>query len=279
MNVRQREKVAKIILWAAAIVTVGMLFIIIGYIFKKGLSVLSWGFLVESPRKMGAQGGIFPSIVGTVYLTVTTLLFAVPIGVGSAIYLNEYTREGWITRFIRFGTETLAGIPSIIFGLFGFAFFVILLRPITGGWSIISGALTGAIMILPTIVRASEEALKMVPMIYREGSLALGATRWQTISRVVLPAAFPGILTGIMLSIGRVTGETAAFLLTLGGTILMPYSVFDGARTMSMHLYLVAMETGSMDVAFGTAVVLIITILIINMAAGILRKRLMTKFR
>lgn len=274
MNVKRQEKAARFILWVAASMTVGFLFLIIGYILKEGIGVISLDFLLDSPRKMGAKGGIFPAIIGTLYLIAATLLFAVPVGVGAAIYLNEYTREGKTVHIIRFGTEALAGIPSIIFGLFGFAFFVILLRPVTGGWSILSGALTGAVMVLPTIVRTAEEALKTVPLSYREGSLALGASRWQTVSRVVLPAAIPGILTGIILAVGRVVGETAALLLTLGGTLLMPHSFFDGARTMSMHLYMVAMETGAMDMAFGTGVVLIITILIINTAAGLLRKRL-----
>lgn len=279
MTVKQQEKLARILLWIAAIITVGMLFLIIGYIFKEGLSVISFEFLIDSPRKMGAKGGIYPSIIGTIYFIAVTLIIAVPIGVGGAIYLNEYTKEGRITSIIRFGTEALAGIPSIIFGLFGFAFFVILWKPLTGGWSLLSGSLTGAIMVLPTIIRTSEEALKTVPMTYREGSLALGATQWQTISKVVLPAAFPGILTGIILAIGRVVGETAALLLTLGGTLLMPNSLFDGARTMSMHLYMVAMETGAMDMAFGTAVVLIVTIFLINTAASLLRKKLINKIR
>lgn len=279
MTVQQSEKLARVFLWAAAVVTVGTLVLIIGYIFKEGFSVLSIDFLLDKPRKMGAKGGIFPAIVGTLYLTVMTLLFSVPLGVGAAIYLNEYTKGGAVTQVIRFGTEALAGIPSIIFGLFGFAFFVILLRPITGGWSILSGALTGAIMVLPTIVRTSEEALKTVPKIYREGSLALGATRWQTVSRVVLPTAYPGILTGIILAVGRVVGETAALLLTLGGTILMPHSLFSGARTLSMHLYMVAMETGAMNMAFGTAVVLILTIFLINTAANLLRRKMISKTR
>ncbi|MDD2497528.1 MAG: phosphate ABC transporter permease PstA [Desulfitobacteriaceae bacterium] len=278
-KVQRQEKVAWIVLWTAAGLTMGLLFMIIGYIFKEGLAVINIDFLLDAPRKMGAKGGILPSIVGTVYLTVMTLVIAVPIGVGAAVYLNEYTKDGRLTQAIRFGTEALAGIPSIIFGLFGFAFFVIVLRPVTGGWSVLSGSLTGAVMVLPTIVRTAEEALKTVPMTYREGSLALGASRWQTISKVVLPAAFPGILTGIILAIGRVVGETAALLLTLGGTILMPDSLFSGARTMSMHLYLVAMETGAMDMAFGTAVVLIVTIFIINTVAGMLRKKLVARFR
>lgn len=274
MNVRTKEKIARVILWTAASITVGFLLVIIGYIFVQGMGVMSLDFIMDKPRKMGSEGGIFPAIVGTLYLIGTTLLFAVPIGVGAAVYLNEYTREWKIIQLIRFGTEALAGIPSIIFGLFGFAFFVILLKPITGGWSILSGSLTGALMVLPTIVRTSEEALKAVPQSDREGSLALGASKWQTISKVVLPAAIPGVLTGIILAIGRVVGETAALLLTLGGTLLLPHSLFDGTRTMSMHLYMVAMETGAMDVAFGTALVLIVTIFVINTSAGILKKRL-----
>jgi len=227
---------------------------------------------------MGAEGGIYPAIVGTAYLVLTTMIIATPVGVGAAIYLNEYTSRGKITSVIRFATEALAGIPSIVFGLFGFAFFVILLKPITGGWSIISAALTGVTMVLPTIVRTAEEALKAVPDSLREGSLALGTTKWQTIKGLILPTAMPGIVTGIILSIGRVVGETAAFLLTLGGTLLIPHSLMDGSRTLSLHLYMVAMETGAMDVAFGTAAVLIILILIINLTASWFFRRLIKRF-
>jgi len=277
---RKSEKqqiIAFTLLSIAAFVTVLILGLIIFYVLSRGLSMISIEFLTESPRRMGSEGGIFPAIVGTVYLVATTMAIATPIGVGAAIYLNEYTREGPVTNAIRFATEVLAGIPSIVFGLFGFVFFVIILQPITGGWSILSGALTGVTMILPTIVRASEEALKAVPNTLREGSLALGTTRWQTIKRVVLPTAFPGILTGLILSIGRVIGETAAFLLTIGGTLLIPHSIFDGARTLSLHLYQVAMETGAMDVAFGTAAVLIFVVIIINATAGFVLKRFMKK--
>jgi phosphate transport system permease protein len=227
---------------------------------------------------MGSEGGIYPAIVGTVYLVLTTMIIATPIGVGAAIYLNEYTSRGKITSMIRFATEALAGIPSIVFGLFGFAFFVILLKPVTGGWSILSASLTGVTMVLPTIVRTAEEALKAVPDSLREGSLALGTTKWQTIKGLILPTAMPGIITGIILSIGRVVGETAAFLLTLGGTILIPQSLFDGSRTLSLHLYMVAMETGAMDVAFGTAAILIVLILVINITASWFFRRLVKRF-
>ena len=277
---RKSEKqqiVAYFFLSAAALVTVLILGLIIFYVLSRGLSMISVEFLTAHPRRMGSEGGIFPAIIGTIYLVAATMAIATPIGVGAAIYLNEYTREGPLTNTIRFFTEVLAGIPSIVFGLFGFVFFVIILQPITGGWSILSGALTGVTMILPTVVRASEEALKAVPNTLREGSLALGTTRWQTIKRVVLPTAFPGILTGLILSIGRVIGETAAFILTIGGTLLIPHSIFDGTRTLALHLYMVAMETGAMDVAFGVAAVLIFLVITINATSAFLLRRFMKK--
>lgn len=277
MTPRTQEKIAKLVLWIAASSTVIILLLILGYIMVQGMHKLTPAFLLGYPRRLGMEGGIFPAIVGTIYLTVVTLLIATPIGVGAAIYLTEYTREGRTTEIIRFGTETLAGVPSIVFGLFGFALFVILLKPVTGGWSILSGSLTVAVMILPTLVRAAEEAIKSVPYSYHEGSLALGATKWQTIVRVVLPRAMPGIITGVILGIGRVIGETAALILTLGGGLRLPTTIFDPARTLSLHLYLVAMEVGAMDVAFGTAAVLIITILIINFLASWTLKRFIAK--
>ncbi|MHA7964826.1 phosphate ABC transporter permease PstA [Paenibacillus sp. CAU 1782] len=277
-NVARNQKIAFACLSVLGLLTVCILIYIIGYIVSQGLHMISWEFLTTKPRKMGSEGGIYPAIVGTVYLVVTTMIIATPIGVGAAIYLNEYTSRGKITSMIRFATEALAGIPSIVFGLFGFAFFVILLKPVTGGWSILSAALTGVTMVLPTIVRTAEEALKAVPDSLREGSLALGTTKWQTIKGLILPTAMPGIITGIILSIGRVVGETAAFLLTLGGTLLIPQSLMDGSRTLSLHLYMVAMETGAMDVAFGTAAVLIVLILIINLTASWFFRRLIKRF-
>lgn len=277
-KVARNQKIAFFCLSALGLFTVCILVFIIGYIVNEGLHMISWEFLTTKPRKMGSEGGIYPAIIGTVYLVVTTMVIATPIGVGAAIYLNEYTARGKITSMIRFATEALAGIPSIVFGLFGFAFFVILLKPITGGWSILSAALTGVTMVLPTIVRTAEEALKAVPDSLREGSLALGTTKWQTIKGLILPTAMPGIITGVILSIGRVVGETAAFLLTLGGTLLIPQSLMDGSRTLSLHLYMVAMETGAMDVAFGTAAVLIVLILIINLTASWFFRRLIKRF-
>jgi len=277
-NVARNQKIAFGALSILGLLTVFILIYIIGYIVSQGLHMINWEFLTTKPRKMGSEGGIYPAIVGTAYLVLTTMIIATPIGVGAAIYLNEYTSRGKITSVIRFATEALAGIPSIVFGLFGFAFFVILLKPVTGGWSILSASLTGVTMVLPTIVRTAEEALKAVPDSLREGSLALGTTKWQTIRSLILPTAMPGIVTGIILSIGRVVGETAAFLLTLGGTLLIPHSLMDGSRTLSLHLYMVAMETGAMDVAFGTAAVLIVLILIINLTASWFFRRLIKRF-
>ena len=271
---RGHEKTVNTILWAAAFSTVLILVSILGYIVYKGVGHLSLEFFIDKPRRMGAEGGIFPIIVSTIYFVALTIAISAPLGVGAAVYLNEYAGKNKATDVIRFGTELLAGIPSIIFGLFGYAFFVILLEPFTHGWSLLSGALTATCMILPTIIRTSEEALKTVPRSYREGSLSLGATRWQTNWRVVVPAAIPGILTGIILGIGRAIGETAALLLTLGGSLLQPSSIYHGGRTLSMHLYMVAMETGNMRAAFGTGVVLIITILIINFSTNFFIKRL-----
>lgn len=273
------DKIVKGLLWVSAFSTVIILVLILGYIIVRGIGHINWEFLTQSPRRMGAEGGIFPVIVGTLYFVFLTMLIATPIAVGAAIYLNEYTRDNPFTRVIRFTTELLAGVPSIIFGLFGYAFFVLLLNDITGGWSLISGALTATCMILPTMIRTSEEALKAVPRFYREGSLALGATKWQTVYKVVLPTAMPGILTGIILGIGRAFGETAALLLTLGGSLLMPLSIMDGSRTLSMHLYMVAMETGNMDAAFGTGVVLLAVIFIINFTANFAIKKLVVRNR
>jgi len=271
------ESLIKGFIWFSAIGTVMILLAIMGYIVIKGIGFVNFEFLTSTPKRMGAEGGIFPIIVGTFYFVTLTMAIATPIGVGAAIYLSEYTRDNLLTRTIRFTTELLAGVPSIIFGLFGYAFFVILLKEYTGGWSLISGALTATCMILPILIRASEEALKTVPKSYREGSFALGATKWQTVYKVVLPTAIPGILTGIILSIGRAVGETAALLLTLGGSLLLATSMYHGTRTLPMHLYMVAMETGNMDQAFATGVVLLFVLLFINLGAGYIVKKIFVK--
>jgi phosphate transport system permease protein len=264
------------LLWVAAGVTIGCLILILFFILKEGVPSISWEFITSYPEAMGREGGIFPTIVGSVYLTALSILIAAPVGVGAAIYLTEYTREGLITKIIRFATETLAGIPSIIFGLFGFAFLVTFLKL---GFSLLSGSITMALMLLPTIIRTSEEAIKTVPDAYREGSLALGATQWVTIVRVVVPAALPGIVTGLVLSVGRAIGETAAVWLTVGGALRLPTSVMDSARPMTLHLYTLASEGLSLPRAYATASVLIISIWLINTAAGLIMSRFSLRLR
>jgi len=267
------QKIAVFLLGACIAITFFLLIAVIGHILQKGLGQISVEFLLEEPRDMGREGGIFPTIVGTIYLVVISLIISVPIGVLSAIYLTEYTRKGPILKAIRFATESLAGIPSIIFGLFGFTFFVIFLKL---GWSVLSGSLTLAFMMLPTIVRASEEAIKSVPDAYRLGSFALGATKWQTIRKVVLPTALPGIITGIILGIGRAVGETAPVILTMGSALRIPWTIMQPARTMSVHLYILASEGISMEKAYGTATVLIIVVIFINFLANFVMRKMIS---
>jgi phosphate transport system permease protein len=258
------------IVWLVAGFTLIALAIIMGFILVKGVPQISLEFLTQEPSSMGREGGILSVIVGTLYVTGVAVLIATPIGVAGAVYFTEYAKAGKIVDAIRFFTEVLAGIPSIIFGLFGFAFFVVFLGM---GWSILAGGLTLAIMVLPTIIRTTEEALKTVPMSYREGSLALGASRWYTISRVVLPSCKSGILTGVILGLGRAIGETAAVVLTIGGSLNMPFSIFDSTRTMSVHLYLLASEGISQEKTYATAALLIIIVFIINTVANAIGRR------
>ena len=272
---RVEQKIILGIIWTFTTITVFILLFIILYILKKGLPVINFNFLMTNPIDMGKSGGIFSTIIGTITLTFGAILIATPLGVGTAIYLTEYTRENKFTRIVKFGSECLAGIPSIIFGLFGFILFVIKLH---FGWSILSGSLTLSFMILPTIIRTSEEALKSVPYIHREVSYSLGTTKWQTVTRVVLPSAIPGIMTGIILSIGRSVGETAAVIFTAGSVLRIPTSLFSSSRTMAVHFYILAREGISMPNAYGTAAVLVITILIINIVAYLLMNRFIKKY-
>jgi phosphate transport system permease protein len=252
------------ILSGGTLLTLAVLVFIVVFVLEKGLPVLSLDFLLSSPQDMGRAGGIFPTLIGTIALPLLAILIATPLGIGTSIYLTEYTRENRVTRVIRFGTDCLAGIPSIIFGLFGFIFFVTILGM---GWSILSGGLTLAFMILPTIIRTSEEAIKAVPKSYRDVSFSLGATRWQTVKRVILPNALPGILTGVMLGIGRSIGETAAVIFTAGSSLRLPTSIFDSTRTMAVHFYILAREGISNENAYGTAAALIIAVLLVNLTA------------
>jgi len=256
-----------LILWASAVITISFLVYIIGYIIIRGIGVINISFLLDSPRMSGAEGGIFNAIVGTLCLVAIALITAVPIGVGAAIFLIEYATDNPVTRVITFGVECLAGIPSIVIGLFGYAFLVVYLGL---GFSILSGGLSLMFMILPWTVRASEEAIKTVSMELKEGSLALGATKWQTIVQIVIPGALPGITTGVILGTGKAIGETAVIMYTAGSSLLLPHSIFDPVRALPYHLYILVSEGISEDMAYGSAVVLLVMILIINlMAIGI----------
>lgn len=261
---KHTQKIAIALLGGATILTLLILIFIIVFILEKGLPVLSFSFIFDNPADMGRLGGIFPTLVGAFILPVFALIIATPLGIGTSVYLSEYTRETRLTKILRFGTDCLAGIPSIIFGLFGYIFFVVTLEM---GWSILSGGLTLAVMVLPTIIRTSEEAIRAVPKSFREVSYSLGATRWQTVKKVILPNALPGIVTGIMLSIGRSIGETAAVIFTAGSSLRLPESLLDSVRTTAVHFYILAREGISTENAYGTAAVMIIAVLTINLLA------------
>jgi phosphate transport system permease protein len=268
----QRAVVA--VLWGLAAITIGVLVFIITYILVYGLPHVTWEFLTQSPENMGRDGGILPMIVATALVAGLGVVIAAPVGVATAIYLTEFTRESWVTRVIRFGADCLAGIPSIILGLFGFVFFCITLGL---GYSVISGALTLALMVLPTIIRTTEEAIRAVPHSYREVSYGVGSTRWQMVTHVVLRSALPGIATGVVLSTARCIEETAVLMLTVGGALRLPVSVFDPCRPLSLHFYILAREGLSWPKAFATASVLIIVVLVINLFAYWLTRRFATQ--
>jgi phosphate transport system permease protein len=271
-NVSQRAAV--LVLGYATLLCLLVVVFIIGFVLEKGLPQVSLEFLLAKPRNMGREGGIFPAIIGTLVLSLMAIGIALPLGIGTAVYLSEYTRETRLTKAIRFGTDCLAGIPSIIFGLFGYIFFVTTLRM---GWSLIAGALTLAIMVLPTLIRTAEEAIRSVPQSWREVSLSLGATRWETVRKVVLPNALPGIVTGVMLSFGRSIGETAAVIFTAGSSFRLPRGAFDSVRTMAVHFYILAREGLSSEKAYGTAAVLVIAVLAVNVLTYALMHRFIAR--
>lgn len=252
------------LIWGAALLTVVILVYILAYILLAGLPHLNMRFLTDLYRPGLGQEGILPMAISTLYLILVSLLIAVPLGILAAIYLAEYAKDGLLLRLIRFATESLAGIPSIIYGLFGWAFFVTALKL---RLSIFAGALTLALMVLPIIVRTTEEALRAVPVAYREGSLALGASQLTTIFRVVLPAAWGGIITSIILSVGRIVGETAAVVYTMGSAVAVPKGVFSSGRSLSVHLYFLAKEGTSSEQAFAAAAVLLLMVALVNALA------------
>jgi phosphate transport system permease protein len=260
------------------LLAVAALIWIVGYVLVQGFQAIDIEFLTTRPRGgVSGEGGMSTTIVTTLYLVIFTITISTPLGVGAAIYLTEYAADAarqskTMARLIqisRAGVEILAGVPSIIYGLFGFALFVVAMNSFTGGFSILSAGLAAACMVLPVIVRTSEEALLAVPNGYREGSLALGATKWQTITQVVLPAAMPGIVTGLILSVGRIVAETAIFWVTLGGSYRLPTSLQSAGRTMALHVYMLATETRAFEKAMGTAAVLIVTIIILNLVINL----------
>jgi len=271
VSARTAQKAAMVCIWGAGVITVLTVLSIIGYVLVRGLPHIGWSFLTTLPKGgLSGEGGISSAIVCTFYLIAFTMVILVPLGMGAAVYLAEYAPDTMLTRLIRYGVETLAGVPSIVFGLFGFALFVTALH---FGFSILSGALTLVCLLLPTLIRTSEEALRAVPRSHREAALALGATKWQTIWRVTLPAAIPGIVTGVILCMGRAVGETACLFVTMGGSAAMPTSLLSGGRTLSLGLFNLAMDTNAIEKAMAVGVILIITIVIINAIANWLSQR------
>jgi phosphate transport system permease protein len=271
------QRIAKVFIWGGGAITVAILLGIILYVLIQGIPVLSLDFLITPPKGgLTGEGGISTAIVGTLYLLGFTLAILIVPGIGAGIYLAEYARDNLFTRIIRYAVETLAGVPSIVFGLFGFTLFVTTLH---FNFSILSGALTLVCLLLPTLIRTTEEALKTVPRSYREAALATGASKWQTIQHVVLPAAMPGIITGIILCAGRIVEETACLYVTMGGSAAMPKSILSGGRTLSLHLFYLAMETRAFDKAMGTGAVLIIIIIVINALTNWLAHRYQAKMR
>lgn len=274
MNKSVTEKIWFSICGFFAALTVGALLLLLFWIISNGAHMLSWTFLTDVPRKNMTEGGIWPAIVGTFYVASLTILISVPVGIGAAIYLNEYAKQGPIVRVIRMSIRNLAGVPSIVYGLFGLAIFASTLKLGTG---LITAAITLSIMVLPWVITASEEALKAVPSSFREGGLALGATKWQTIRQLVLPSAIPGMATGSILGLARAAGETAPIILTGAAYFLpvLPSSVMDSFMALPYHLYILATQHAQSAVvrpiAYGTALVLILLVVLLNLTAILLR--------
>ena len=273
---RPADAARKAVIYISTILVVALLFYLLAYIMYRGLPHVTWEFLSSEPSALNKTVGILPSILNTLYMIGITLLIVTPIGVGAAIYLNEYAKRGKVVRVIEFTTETLAGIPSIIYGLFGAVFFGVTLKL---GYSILAGALTLVLMILPIIIRTTQEALKTVPSQYREGALGIGATKWYMIRTIILPSAVPGIITAVILSVGRIVGESAALIFTSGIGTNMPQGFFSHAMesgaTMTVQLYTFAAK-GQNDYAFGIAAVLVIVVLCINLLTNHMSKRFNT---
>jgi len=271
-NTQRSQKIAFFFLFLATLLIVIPVGLIVVIIIQKGLPAINWQFLSDIPRQGMRAGGIFPAIIGTFYLVFGAVLFALPIGLLAAIYLSEYAQDNLLNRIIKLAIVNLAGVPSVVYGLFGLALFVVFLK---FGASILSGSLTLGIMILPIIITTSREALESVPQSFREVSLSLGASKWQTIRHIVLPNAVPGILTGTILGLGRAAGETAPILFTVAAFYLprLPKSIFDQAMALPYHLYVISTQVPNVDekVRYGTALVLLFLVLFVNLIAIIIR--------
>lgn len=267
------DNILKVLIYLAAGVAIALLVGIMGYVFVRGLPQVSLQLLSTVQSSLKGTFGILGNIINTIYIIVITLIIAAPIGIGSAIYLNEYAKPGKLVRTIEFTTEILSGIPSIIFGLFGMVFFGMTLKL---GYSVLTGSFTLTLMVLPLITRNTQEALKTVPDSYRSGALGIGATKWYMIRTILLPSAAPGILTGVILSIGRIVGESAALLFTAGSGFQLPKNLFgklfESSGTLTIQLYL-SMQKAKYDQAFGIAVVLLIIVLVINLLTRFLTNR------
>lgn len=277
-NSQRSQKIAFFFLLLATLLIVVPVGLILVIIIHKGLPAINWQFLSDMPRQGMRAGGIFPAIIGTLYLVLGAIIFALPVGLLAAIYLSEYSKDNYLTRIIKLAIVNLAGVPSVVYGLFGLALFVVFLK---FGASIIAGSLTLGIMILPIIITTSREALESVPYSFREVSLSLGASKWQTIRHIVLPSAIPGILTGTILGLGRAAGETAPILFTVAAFYLprLPGSIFDQVMALPYHLYVISTQVPNVEekVRYGTALVLLFLVLFMNLVAIIIRYRFRKK--
>lgn len=279
--INKKRRISDFIMYAliylCASLSVVILVAIIGYVLAKGIKSVNWSFLTSVTSVLRGTIGIAGNIINTIYIVFLTMLIATPVGVGSAIYLNEYAKPGKLVTFIEYATETLSGIPSIIFGLFGMMFFG---QTLGLGYSILTGALTLILMVLPLITRNTQEALKTVPDSYRQGAIGLGSGKWHMIRTVLLPSAIPGIITGVILAVGRIVGESAALLFTAGSAKVLPKAigklvdkVFQSGGTLTIQLYLSATSEGDFDTAFGIAVVLLVLVFLINLGTKALAKK------
>lgn len=277
-NPHRTQNIAFFFLFLATLLIVVPVGLIVVIIIQKGLPAINWQFLSDIPRQGMRAGGIFPAIVGTIYLVIGAIIFALPIGLLSAIYLSEYSKDNLLNRLIKLAIVNLAGVPSVVYGLFGLALFVVFFK---FGASILSGSLTLGIMILPVIITTSREALESVPYSFREVSLSLGASKWQTIRHIVLPNAIPGILTGTILGLGRAAGETAPILFTVAAFYLprLPSSIFDQAMALPYHLYVISTQVPNVDekIRYGTAFVLLALVIFMNLVAIIIRYKFRKK--